>query len=117
MAYFSIFREEWRCSCLFISFFRHRSKDKQIMTHFDAEVTMADSLAVCGAGGSFLAFLYAVEEVDFYSDFLSDLSPSYASHLFSDVQPHVGVWKVISKSGFQRWYRIALGLLKIPLSF
>lgn len=52
---------------------------------------MADSLAVCSADGRFLASLYAVEEVDFYSDFLSDPSPSYTSHLFSDVHSHLGV--------------------------
>lgn len=77
------------------------------------EVTKADSLAVCSEGGRFLASLYAVEEVDFYSDFLSDLSPSYASPLFGGVvHSHLGVRKVTSKLDFQRWYRIGLELLK-----
>ena len=76
------------------------------------EVTKADSLAVCSEGGRLLASLYAIEEVDFYSDFLSDLSPSYASPLFSVVHSHLRVRKVTSKLDFQRWYRIGLELLK-----
>lgn len=73
---------------------------------------MAGSLAVCNAGGGFSVFLYADKEVDFYSEFPSALSPSYISHLLSDVHSHLGVRKVTSR-GFQRWYKIGFGLLKI----
>lgn len=111
-SFFSIFRKKWRCSCLFNSLFRHKSEDKQIMTHCSAEDNNGRQLGCLQCRRWVLSLLYADKEVDFYSEFLSALSPSYISHLLSDVHSHIGVRKVTSR-GFQRWCKIGFGLLKI----
>lgn len=67
------------------------------MTRRDAEGNKGRQLGVCRADGGFSAFPYADDQADCYSEVLSDLSPSYTSHLLSDVRSHLGVRKVTSK--------------------
>lgn len=62
---------------------------------------------------NFLVFLYADEELDFYSK--SAFRPPVSSHIsypLPNTHSHFGVGKVTFKLGCQKWHKIGFALLK-----